>query len=534
MAFIPSVQQQAVIDWTRNGTGSAFVEAVAGAGKTTTLIQALAETNGSVAFCAYNKKISDEIKAKTARLNFGNRVRVGTFHSFGLNAWRRAYPDVMAGPEAANTKRDTTLARYRDIKSPRKLDNFALKLAGLAKQRALGLFGEIDDVSEWYKIVEHFDLAFELECDDTTSFEPGVDQASATVDNGIKLAIRTLKYHRETGSKLVDFDDMIYLPVVSNIRLWQNDWVFVDEAQDTNPARRALARKMLSPRGRAVFVGDRHQAIYGFTGADNDAIERIVSEFNCQTLPLTVTYRCPKEVVKEAQRIVGHIQAHETAPVGKVSTIDFNDFLVQYQVVKTKTAPADLGALTAADAILCRKTKPLVSLAFQLIKANIPCHVEGREIGAGLIKMLNRFKTDDVVELRDRLTKYGRAESAKLSAKGKETQAEALMDRVETILVVMDSQPPATTVTELRQRIANMFQDADGERRPTLTLSTVHKSKGREWPRVFILGRNDYMPSPWARQEWQQEQERNLIYVAVTRAQQELVLINNVEQPKGS
>ena len=57
--FTLSPQQQRVVDWAANGRGSAFVEAVAGAGKTTTLIELLKATRGSVAFAAYNKKIAD-------------------------------------------------------------------------------------------------------------------------------------------------------------------------------------------------------------------------------------------------------------------------------------------------------------------------------------------------------------------------------------------------------------------------------------------------------------------------------------------
>lgn len=510
----PSPQQQAVIDWVRDGHGSAFVEAVAGAGKTTTLINALAETQGSVAFAAYNTKIAKEIQAKAAPLNLGNRVRIATFHSFGLNAWRRVNPGVKCGPEAANEKRDMTIAKFRSVNSPERLDNFTLKLASLAKQRALGLFGSVDDMSKWHDIVDHFDLADELELDDP-SFS---DKAEVTIDNGIKLAIRTLNYHRAIGDWIVDFDDMIWLPVTSNIRMWQNDWVFVDEAQDTNPARRAMARKMLRPNGRAVFVGDRHQAIYGFTGADSEAINLIQKEFSCEVLPLTVTFRCPKAVVAEARYIVNHIQAHETAPEGKVSNVDYKEFLT----------PASLKSLTAADAILCRKTKPLVSLAFHLIKNGVACHVEGRDIGAGLIKLVLRFNSGSLALLRERLVDHAEKECAKLLAKGRETQAESLSDRVETLTAMIDAQPSGT-VRNLTDRIRDMFTDADDMDKLTLTLSTVHKSKGREWPRVFILGRSEYMPGPWARQEWQQVQEANVIYVAITRSQGELVNIFEVE-----
>src|SRR5438128_1682197 len=104
-----SPQQAAVIGWVRTGTGSSFVRAVAGAGKTTTLINALAETEGYVDFAAYNTKIAQEIKAKAAKLNLGNRVQIGTFHSFGFGAWRKAYPSVKGGSEADKQKRDESI-----------------------------------------------------------------------------------------------------------------------------------------------------------------------------------------------------------------------------------------------------------------------------------------------------------------------------------------------------------------------------------------------------------------------------------------
>lgn len=499
-AFIPSPQQADVVDWTRDGSGSLFLRARAGTGKTTTLVQMLKETEGSVAFAAYNRKIADEIKAKCAPLGLGNRVRVGTFHSFGLNAWSRAHPQVKSGPEAAREKAEMTKAKFREVKAPEALDSFVLKLVSLAKQRALGLFGSIDDKSIWYDIVDHFDLAYEIENEEL-------------IDQGVDLAIRTIRWQQSISGKIIDFDDMIYAPLIAGTRFWQNDWVFVDEAQDTNPARRALARRMLRPSGRAAFVGDDRQAIYGFTGADSDAIEQIVSDFNCKELPLTVTRRCPKDVVTLAQSIVPDIEAHEDAPQGVVSTVTYPDFDKQ-------TVPT----LTADDAVLCRNTKPLVKLAFDLIKRGVACHVEGREIGGSLLKLLDRYKSArSLQQLLRLLDAYAEREVARLMSKGRETQAEALQDRVDCVKVIADN---CDTIECIRSKITSMFQDGENEAKPTLTLCTVHRSKGREWGRVFILGRNTYMPSPWARQAWQQHQEANLIYVAYTRAKSELTMID--------
>jgi superfamily I DNA/RNA helicase len=63
-----------------------------------------------------------------------------------------------------------------------------------------------------------------------------------------------------------------------------------------------------------------------------------------------------------------------------------------------------------------------------------------------------------------------------------------------------------------------------------LVLSTIHKAKGREWERVFWLDRIGTCPSKWARQAWQQDQEKNLMYVAATRAKSELIDLNLVER----
>ncbi len=462
------------------------MEAVAGAGKTTTLIRACQLMRGSVAFAAYNKKIADEVKGKLSDAGVSpNAVRAGTFHSFGFSAWRYVHKNVLVDERV---KKDRIL---NTLMMPTQFHTFAMNLCSLAKQAALGAVHDAGNEANWWSIVEHHDLDLELE-------DPELAK------EGIRWAYKALKLSRDISSEVIDYDDMIYMPIATRCRVWQNDWVLVDEAQDTNPARRALARKMLKPGGRAIFVGDRHQAIYGFTGADSDAVDLIIREFGCSSLPLTTTYRCPKAVVRAAQEVVHHIQAHETAPEGTVREIEVSDLQGQ--------------SLQSSDAVLCRNTAPLVKLAFQLIKSGTACHVEGKSIGEGLIKLAKRWKTNNVAVLRDAIVNYRDRQVEKLMTKGKESLAEALADRVETILVLSEGLPD---VSALHAKIDALFQDDT----PTLTLSTVHKSKGREWERVFVLGRNAYMPSKYARQAWQLQQEDNLVYVAYTRAKAELVLV---------
>jgi superfamily I DNA/RNA helicase len=512
-ALIPqtlSPQQTAVIDWAVGGSGSSFVEAVAGAGKTTgCLIPLLRVIDGSVAFCAFNKKIVVEIQDKVDRLiaasllpaDLKQRLRIGTFHSFGLNAWKRTYKNCKVDVKA---KTQRSKAWLEAKKVPAGLHDFVLSLVSLAKQRAIGVFGAIDDRGLWWDIVDHFDLAYEADVEDEAQLEAGVT-----------AAIALLRAHIKIAPELIDFDDMIYMPAQSGMKLWENDWALVDEAQDTNPARRALVRKMLKAGGRSCWVGDRHQAIYGFSGADSDAVDQIIKEFRCDQLPLTITYRCPKSVVKEARGVVSHIQAAETAPEGTVTRIDIKD--------------VDVKSLTASDAILCRNTKPLVEMAYRLIRQGIACHVEGRAIGDGLVKLATKWKVKSIDALRDRLDTYKTRETQKLIAKGRETQAEALADRVDTLFVLAEG---CKTVDDLATKIGRMFVDSADEVRPTLTLSTVHKAKGREWGKVLVIGYDTLMPSPFARQAWQQVQESNLRYVAYTRAQSHLILVHLPVQSK--
>lgn len=512
MTFQASPQQQNVFTFVTDGKGNAFVTAVAGAGKTTTLLHAIERMSGSVAFVAYNKKIAVEIETKLkAKGTFDAAkpwlpvqmgtctAQAGTFHSFGNKAWRSVHPKVQLDERA---KWDAILSDMDPA-----YHEFVQKLTMLAKDKAVGVnnwlgqFGDADDVKVWYAIVQHHSMMEMLE-------------EGQNIQTAVKLAQQALKRSVEMANELIDFADMIYMPILKlpALKPWLRfDWLLVDEAQDTNPARRALAKLMLNRGGRVIFVGDPCQAIYGFTGADADSTQQIIRDFKCQELPLTVTYRCPKAVVKASQAYVSHIQAHESAPEGEVKAMSEEDF------------EAMLKSLRPNDAVLCRKTKPLVSLAYKCIRAKVPCHVEGRDIGRGLIKLAQKWKSIKRVDTYlEKLEAWSLERYTKFMAKKEETQAEAVLDKLETMKVICEGKQ---TMEQVVADIEALFADTEAGQETNLTLSTVHKSKGREWHHVYVLGFRAYMPSPYAKQAWEVEQERNLIYVAFTRAQSRLVLV---------
>lgn len=502
MGYPPSIQQKAVYRWIRDGNGNLILVAVAGAGKTTTILNGATMMRGFVNICAYNKKISVEINGKLKAANQPSRIQAGTFHSFGLRNWRKMAPKLeIVGRKVPDI--------CEALKVPEDLQEFVVDLVSLGKQRALGVLGEINDESLWMDIVDHYDVDESLPMDKVSALT-NLDQM---ISDGVGYAVQVYRKSLEMDWDIIDYDDMILAPLIHDARMWLNDWLLVDEAQDTNPARRELAKRMLRPGGRAIFVGDPAQAIYGFTGADNDSLDIIEREFNCQKLPLTVTYRCPKRVVDLARNWVSHITAADSAPEGAVSTITSEQFV---------QLPPEM--FTPQAAMLCRTTAPLVGMAYGLIRRGIPCHVEGKQIGVGLLNLVDKFKTGTISVLQDKMSAWVEKEVKKFMEKKQDKKAENLIEKAECINVLIQCLPAEATVADLKNHIRNLFGDTPEDKTPAhFVLSTVHKSKGREWPTVYLYDRANLMPHKSARQDWQLEQERNLIYVAVTRAMSNLI-----------
>lgn len=499
-ALKPSPQQQAVKDWIKNGTGNALIEAVAGSGKTTTLIMGLGETTGEVAFTAFNRGIALEIDSRVKKQNLGSRIKTGTVHSFGRAAIIAAYPGITM--ERDKLKQIAEKAHKNNF-----VKNFAASAASLAKLVGIGIEFPISDTQAWMSMVYRHSLDNSL-------------PEYIKVEEAVDVAKKVLKASNDMAHKVMDFDDMVYIPVLHNLKMKTYDWVFLDEAQDTNLTRRKLVKQMLKPGGRLVAVGDTHQAIYGFTGADHDSMKRIEEEFNTIRLPLTVSYRCPKKVVAVANQWVSHIEAAPTAEDGTVD-IGYIDDLIK------------ASAFTNKDAIICRKTKPLVELAFKLIRNGIPCKVEGRQIGTGLATLAKKWKVTTVENLEGKLEKWAEREMSKAILNGNSARCAYVEDQSETLKVLIDQCNPSAPLKTLVDLIYEFFGDIDNANQDILTLSTIHRSKGKEWNRVFVLDMDEHSPSRWAKQGWEISQEVNLCYVQVTRAKEHLTMLSTGKNPKG-
>lgn len=492
-----SPYQDAIFRFITEDAGNASIEAVAGSGKTSTIVEAANRLppTARALFLAFNKSIALELGARLPA-----NVEAKTLNALGHGAWCR-----YTGKRTIKLNTDKTRDIIRDVMSDteEKIYGFGVRrLVALAKTVGIvpqattktvlgGLVEDNDD--EWQGLIDWFDLDF---------------GEGASIDYAIDLAREVLEKSIYSAVSEIDFDDQIYMTTIMRVPMNLYDFVFVDEAQDLNAMQRQMLRMSLRPNGRLVAVGDPHQAIYGFRGADSQSMANLQSEFRTTTLPLSISYRCPKAVVAEAQRFVSHIQASDTAPDGEVITLGTFDHT----------------HFDATDAIVCRANAPIIGMAFKLLRKQIPVRVLGREIGAGLIVLIKKMRASSLVELDTKLLDHQTAECEKFMRCHMEQKAEALMDRISTIQVFMDALEPGNqTIDALIRLIESLFTDNN---RGRLTLCTVHKAKGLEWHRVFILN-PQLMPSKYATQEWQQAQEVNIQYVAVTRARQRLAYIDD-------
>jgi DNA helicase II / ATP-dependent DNA helicase PcrA len=490
-------QQAAAIKEVETGSGSIVLSAVAGAGKTSVLIEMLKATEGSVAFCAFNKSIAKEIELKVNQQNINKDVKVGTVHSFGFGAIRRSISRVNV-----DGNKIQTIVRDNFNNEESNMQTFLISAVAMAKE--VGIRACVNDnYNTWIQMFDHYDLWNSLPLDVNT------DKAIGLCQDVLDISNKTLN--------VVDFSDMIYLPILKKMRIWKYSNIFLDEAQDTNATRRALVKMMLAPKGKLIAVGDPHQAIYGFTGADSNALDLIQKEFKAKELPLSVTFRCPKNVVKEAQKYVQHIESHPDSADGIVDECNLQDLP---------------NLVTQDDAIICRNTKPLVEVAYNLIRNKIPCKVEGRKIGENLIKLATRWKVRTVGTLINKLEAYKEKEIEKYKKKENESMCQVIEDQVETLAVFIDQCKLDDPISTLVKKIQELFDDTENKK--ILVLSTIHRSKGREFNHVFALGINHYSPSKYAKRDWELVQENNLLYVLVTRAKNHLTKVNVSETQKTS
>ena len=498
-ALVPSSYQVAVYNDIAVGEGNTVVNAVAGSGKTTTIVAGLkyVPKGLSTLFVAFNKSIADELKT---RAPYG--VDVSTLHSYGLrcvskalgrltiNQYRVDNFVLLMHPTPPRTENDNGVyseEEYVSIKmeesiKAQELSAMRRDLARVVSLAKGALAGDEDDIES---IIESFNI-------ETCPIE-GENRVKRDAFIADVLTLLTQCTSTEDGQ--MDFDDMIWLPIILNLPQRKYQRVFGDEIQDFNACQIELMIRALAPDGRFMGVGDPRQAIYGFRGADENAFENVKTRLEAKELPLSVCYRCAVLIVEEAQAIVPTIQAAPNAKQGDVQ-------IVRYNEMRKSARPGDF--------ILSRTNAPLARICMAFLSENRRAVIQGRDIGVSLAAFVKKSKAKTVTELRSYVEEWSEKEVARLAAKKRDTQPAE--DRAACILAISDG---AASVADVRSRIERLFSDKSDTN--CIVLSTTHKAKGMERDRVWML-QDTYCRRTGV-------EEENLKYVAITRAKSKLFLV---------
>lgn len=463
------------------------VKADAGTGKTTTIEEAtkLIPSNFSIQFVAYNKHIADAFIPRATK-----NTKVMTTHKLGyISVIRRMQQDgrkpEIDAYKVSNMTKQMLQNEYMEIgqEEAKLMQPIIVKVVSLLKSTLIPVNQEsIEQIIETYNI------------DNEVNHEV-LTQICA------KIMLKCAQVFGRNDSCTIDFDDQIWLPIVHKLPITQSDFVFVDETQDLNKAQLELVLKAVKPNGTIVAVGDANQSIYGFRGADTEAMEHMIIRLNAKVLPLSICYRCPTSHIQLAQKYVPSIEPSPYKGVGIIRNIKESE--LQSYVQK-------------GDLILCRYNAPLVKPCFQLIRNGIKATIRGRDIGEGLIAKVRKTKGTKMSEFLPNLKKDMQKEKSNLESVGK--SVESLMDRYDTLCILSED---CDNTDQLINKIQTIFSDQES----AVVFSSVHKAKGLESDSVHIL-QPKLMPSQYARTDKEYKQEKNLQYISVTRSKDILTFID--------
>jgi DNA helicase II / ATP-dependent DNA helicase PcrA len=541
-------EQQQIFRFVKEEKGHGIIDAVAGAGKTTTIMECarLVEDKTSILFCAFNNSIAGEISQRFHRLGL-NDVTVKTIHSLGRQ--------ILIDNNLSREPWTLLDSKYRDILESKdmqkKIRPFIKKifqingfLAGDVDNRnnfaATNLLYRINtrllEINQKFRATLTGSTAMEIEALATHfGIFTGSEVRRKYFGEEIAAYFECHKKLLDAGNllalqkKIIDYTDMLYLPHEWKLypaRRYQ--FLFIDECQDLSKSQFAVVSKFGKKDGRILAVGDPQQSIYGFTGADINSFDRVKEYTRAKLFPLTSCFRCPQTVIQIAQELRPDIIGSK-ADTGLVSPILFDE-------VSTLAQRGDL--------IISRLRAPIVLLIFEFIDKNIRVQIHEDEVREIISEIRNIFRQDEM--MTPIASMPGGFERLKSTVKRRwdfiiEKNAARITLSVERELYIRTEKMFLHKKLEflhkkyLQWKIRNAsvndlllkIRDYVSETNNPIRLSTIHRAKGLENDRVFIL---NYDELPYYRQhqkDWERVQEANLKYVAVTRALNELFLVES-------
>lgn len=485
--MVYSKYQEDIFDFANEGKSNGVIGSVAGSGKTTTAVKAAnilknSNPNLKIHFSAFNTKIVKELSKKLP-----DGTSVSTISSLGWNASLDHFG-------RNNIKlNDNKLWEIVSEAAPPKL---------YKKHKNKYQFFYI--ITQVVSLMKSY-VAFEKESIKDIALSYGIVLTNEEIDFCIDVMILNIEINN-----VFDFEDMVFFPAVfEDIEVPQYDWHLIDECQDLSKSQQMLVKKTLQKRdGLFLAFGDRNQAIYGFRGSDAGSFDNLVKTPNTKMLPLSICYRCGKNIVSEAQKIVPQIQPFEENDDGEVG-------------VSSVTENVQKG-----DWVVCRNIKPLIQLAFDLITQGKKVSIKGKDTAKPLFKILKKVKSNDKKVVVSYLDNELESIEKDLSAAGvrKPKNHPKYINYKENVDIFRFLEQKCEDVKEIFDFLKNLNKEQKG-----VYLTSIHSSKGLEADRVFFLNVS-LIPSKFAVEDWQKEQEQNLKYVGITRAKKHLVYLNMIDK----
>lgn len=479
----PSHYQSGFEDFVKNGKGNGLGKATAGSGKTRTqehiiaiLIEDLKVPVSDIIYLAFNSHVVKEAVEKGLPA-----VSTHTAGKRMIEAYNGRTKTIVDN----NKKKVTDIIRNL-IQETWDDEKWMISPISQIVSKLKNTLAPWDDATQ-SKICDKFGI-----------------EVNGSSERIFSLVRETMEKNNQQLN-FIDFDDMLYLPIKFKMQPTQKyQWVLGDEVQDWNRAQIELIQKLVAPGGRVLCVGDENQSMYGFRGAAPDAMKQIQEAFQAQILPLSISYRNPKSHVRLINTIFPDIKHEmwEDAIEGEILSMSYDKML---------------GYLKDGDLVICRNNAPLVKPVFSLIRQGVKALIRGRDIGENLISLCERFKVQKVDDLLEKMEEYRVKEVAKLLKMEKNSQAESLEDKVKTIFALTEG---CDYVSQVIQKIGEVFSD----KKEGVIFSTVHRAKGDEAERVFILN-PQLMPSKYAKDEEALTQEKNILFVALSRSKHTLAFV---------
>jgi DNA helicase-2/ATP-dependent DNA helicase PcrA len=499
------------------------VLASAGAGKTRVLTRRIAyraligtaDPHHTLAL-TFTRKAAGELHERLRHLGLRQQVGAGTFHALANAQLHRWWADRGERPPALLERKSRLLAPLAASRPP------------LAHIPVSDLAGHIEWAKARLVTPDRFESAIHAQ---GRTLPPSLSASS--------LASLYARYENEKVRRgLVDFDDLLARcadaidadPTFAGAQRWRWRHLFVDEFQDLNPLQHRLLLAWLGASTDLCVVGDPHQAVYGWNGADPDLLAQVATRWpDTEVVYLDDNHRCSPQIVAAGAAVLG--------PAGvRLRSAGREGPPLAIRAYPSETAEAcgiaaglrrcfATGQRWGAMAVLTRTNAQLLPIQRALTAAGVPFWSPAQRLllddpaaRAILVDLGRRRRTPMQTVVAD-LT--AQADDGEEEADDRRSVVATLVELARTFR----EQEPEGTAGEWLAWLPSALSDDPSGPAPAdaVTLCSFHRAKGLEWEAVWLAGlERGFVPIGRAISPAAEQEERRLLYVALTRAGREL------------